>query len=191
MKLTFGNESELEEFLISQGVDTSTWGLGSTKSVGDLWKEIQNGDSFLQDSPFSRVVEIVQLIIQRDGLTLMEIEQELDDGRKRDRYFPPSEKKRRGKSPLETAINCIEDEFGLQEKDILIDENSYEYEEDQELKDSKSFPGLPCKYIYHKYNATVEGLPETDFWTSEADRNRDDPVRRHHWSWEPPTPRCT
>jgi hypothetical protein len=178
---TFENQEELEQFLISKGIDTSLWGKGDAKSVSDLWNEIISGDSSIQAKPFMRIVNAVKIIIRKDKKVLTEFQQELQDGRKRSRNMLPSEKKHIAENYRAAVKRAIYEEFGINEDDIesIIPTG----ETKQEIRESISYPGLLTRYRYYFYEARINNLPGSEFWTIEK-REAHSPIKRHLWKWK-------
>jgi hypothetical protein len=128
-----------------------------------------------------RIVDVVQIIIKRDGLLLVEMEQEFVNGQRRSRDLPPSEKIKPGESCVEAAYRCLCEELGLSRDQISIDESGYERRE--RVADSLSYPGLYSRYTIHDVHADVRGLPDGDFWRENVAAKDGDPVKRHLWAW--------
>ncbi|HEX6383033.1 MAG TPA: NUDIX domain-containing protein [Anaerolineae bacterium] len=173
----------LEKWLAQRGIDTSGWGTGGTKSVINLWNELQEGDVALQDTPPLRVVHVVQVIIRRQNSILIEAMQEFGDGSRRYRNQPPSEKVKTGEDYLDAALRCLREELGVDERDVVFNLSSYKQVQVQ--ADSPSYPGLPTQYTFHLIEAAVKGLPEANFWHDNATYGEGDPVKRHYWVWQP------
>lgn len=173
------SETALRAWLVAHGINTSVWGAGGAKTVADLWREIQAGETRLEDDPPRRVVEVAQVIIRRDGLTLLEIEQELADGQRRQRMLPPSEKMKSGEDYAMSAVRGLEEELGIDAAAVALRPESHRLRE--QLLDSPSYPGLPTRYLLHEVEATVSGLPDDDFVHENAAAS--DPIRRHRWGW--------
>jgi hypothetical protein len=93
--LTFDDPDALAAWLTAGGVPLADWGRGEAKTVGDLWAEVACGETTLGDNPPRRTVSVVQVLIRRGERALTEIEQEMADGRRRARGWPPSEKLKR------------------------------------------------------------------------------------------------
>ncbi len=181
--LTFENQAALAAWLAAGGVAPAGWGVGGAKSVADLWTEIACGETTLRDNPPRRAVGVVQVLIRRGEQTLMEIEQELLDGRRRARGWPPSEKLKGGEDALSAARRCLVEELGLVVPEGTLCEDAPPYEH---TSDSPSYPGLPTTYRVHTVTlaaADLPGppLPDADFWLDNAAAA--DPIRRHLWGW--------
>lgn len=88
-------------------------------------------------------------------------------------------------TPEEAVFRAVKEELGRDGVRILPGSYRMKVEE----RDSKSYPGLPARYVLHSVDATVEGLPEGEFSTDEADEYDGEDlkeavsVRRHHWKW--------
>jgi len=176
------NINELTQLLSAKNIDTSKWGTGTTKTTNDLWNEIRNGESIIQDEPLLRIVDVINVIIRNGESVLIETSQELDDGRTRSRNIVPAEKKKTGESYIEAARRCLREELQVKDRNIEILESTYRQE--QKIKESISYPGLSTLFRYHIVEAKVNGLPNTDFWTFESADNELDPISRHHWIWK-------
>lgn len=180
--LQFTNEKTLQAWLVSSGIDMSIWNTGEAKSLTNLWGEVNSGETQLQDNPPTRKVNVVQVIIRRQAFMLIEAEQILSNGRIRPRALPPSEKMHPGEHPFDAAIRCVEEELGREKAQVTVFPESY----DSFVRkgDSRSYPGLVTEYCIHSVEATVEGLPETSFYTDEYAMSATDPVSKHRWVWQ-------
>lgn len=182
----------------------ASWGVKpGTKNVHNLWLELSEGETSLFDStPPIRTVNVVTVrIIGRDGRILVESHQELSDGSVRRRCRPLSEKMKPGEIPEGAVFRAVKEELGSiisrpAEEVMTIVPGSLR--KNVEERNSASYPGLPARYILHSVDAIVEGLPEGDFSTDEADEYGDCSeigigiadqavsVKRHHWKWVNP-----
>lgn len=61
---------------------------------------------------------------------------------------------------------------------VTIDRNSYEMRVQE--RNSETYPGLPGFYVFHTFYATVEGLPEGDFCSSEVDEYADSDLMKNN-----------
>lgn len=182
MDVTLNNSTELDTLLTANGIDTETWGSGATKSVDHLWREIEQGESTIRLDPLRRVLSgVVQVIIRRQGLLLIDAEQILLNGQKRVRNIPPSEKMQPGESYAEAAIRGLQEELGVSAEHVVILAETHQ--EVHESRVSWSYPGLLTVYPVHKVEALVHGLPAYDFWTIEHPDSTDSTVGRHKWVW--------
>ena len=82
-KAIITTQDALIDWLQRHQIPIDEWGQGDAKTVAALWQEIKNGETMLQDEPPLRILQVAQLLIQRDGLVLHEVEQILHDGRRR------------------------------------------------------------------------------------------------------------
>lgn len=172
--------AELEAWLRAAGMPLDEWGTGGAKSVSDLRNEITAGESILESNPFCRAVELVQLRIVRDDRVLIELEQELAGGRRRQRRRLPSEKVKRGETPIQAAHRCLKEELGLKEtKGVGLSSDNRPI---QSRGESPSYPGLITHYTIHTITALLDDLPEDDFWVENVAKR--DPVVRHRWGWQ-------
>jgi ADP-ribose pyrophosphatase YjhB (NUDIX family) len=171
-------------WLEERGIDTRSWRPPGAKQVGELWREIAEGEATIQDTPPLRLVNVVQLIIRRGDFILVEAEQELGNGGKRWRNRPPSEKMKAGESVTDAALRCLREELGVDmERVTLLGDTLTQSEQ---VAESPSYPGLPTQYTFHSLEAEVDGLPDVDFWrVNSAFFKGGDPVRRHRWAWRP------
>ncbi len=177
----FESVDQLCRWLANQGINTSAWGVGNTKTANDFWHELVQGDSSLQLSPPLRRVHVAQILIRKNGRILIESVQEFGNGRRRFRNQVPSEKMKPNESFLTAAARCLYEELGISAGQITFNEATYsELEVDT---DSISYPGLPTQYIFHRMEATVIGLPDEDFWHENASYSHGDPIKRHFWVW--------
>ncbi len=176
--MTFEDLAALVAWLAAAGVPLERWGQGGAKTPADLWAELASGETTLTDDPPRRAVTVVQVLIQRGERQLTELEQEMADGRRRARGWPPSEKLKGGEGVLGAARRCLLEELSLVVPDAALYEAMPPYDR---AVDSPSYPGLVTIYHVHSVAATTDALPDDDFWldnTASAD-----PVRRHLWGW--------
>ena len=176
--LTFDDPDALAAWLTAGGVPLADWGRGEAKTVGDLWAEVACGETTLGDNPPRRTVSVVQVLIRRGERALTEIEQEMADGRRRARGWPPSEKLKRDEDARVAARRCLAEELGIAVPPDALCEGEPPYEH---TYDSPSYPGLPTTYRVHTMTVDAVALPDADFWLGNAAAA--DPVRRHLWGW--------
>lgn len=178
--MPFETAAALTSWLQNNGIDTSHWGTGTSKTAVDLWQEIQQGESTIQGNPTERVVQVVQIIIEQAGNVLIEVEQELHDGRRRRRHRPPTEKMKAGESPEDTVFRCLQEELGVRPDQVSWLSKSGQK---QIKQDSPSYPGLVTRYEFIIFDTAVSGLPPGDFWHENRAEAAIDPARRHYWAW--------
>lgn len=178
----FQSIAELEGWLEASGIDLSAWGQGEAKQTADLWAEYVSGESWFQDKPPLRVVEVVQVIIRRGDAVLIEVAQELRDGRWRFRLRPPAEKLKQGEDPRAAAVRGLCEELGIAASEVYLEGGETTTEE---IVVSTSYPGLPTHYTFYTFEATIGALPDEDFYRENIPG---DPIRRHLWGWRLPEP---
>jgi len=188
-RLVFQGQSaaELEQWLVSGGIDTSLYGRGAAKSVEELFEEVELGESVLHavEGDCCRVVSVLNVFIQNsNGQVLMEEKQVRPNGEERYRGLPLSEKLKGGEAWRPAVQRAICEELGsiLPESpkiEVLLDT----YTEAVEVNTSASYPGLESEYRCHRVQARVEGLPRTKRFISTEPRP--DGILQNHWIWQP------
>ncbi len=172
----------LTSWLIKNHIPIQNWGFGHAKTISDLFQEINEGECVLINDPPKRILPVVQVIIRRNHLVLVELEQELNDSRKRKRCLPPSEKMKPEESWLEAAIRCLNEELSLAPHQFTVLSENCEPVIYERL--SQSYPGLPSQYHIYSVNVQADTLSATEFWTDEkADPEKKAAIRRHLWGW--------
>ncbi len=180
----FADIHALEMWLKKYKIDYEKWGNGNSKSLHNLWQELEAGEVQLKDNPPLRVVDVVQIIIRQNDLVLVEAEQEFFNGQRRFRQQPPSEKIKPGEDIQKAARRCLQEELGVPPENITL--NMESHQQHQTSSNSFSYPGLPSQYNFHLLEAAVSGLPDDDFWRENlAGDDSIDPVKRHRWAWHP------
>lgn len=112
---------ELEELLRHNGCNTSSWGVGSTKSLAALWGEIAAGESdlVLAESGLWRRARVVALDVFAEVgprcFYLREYEQTFSDGSTRHRHLSTSlgEKMKRGETVEVATQRALVEELGV------------------------------------------------------------------------------
>ena len=158
------NLPQLIEILHAAGIDTSLFGKGSAKTLKDLKKEIDLGESILlynANNELIRCVEIVTAdVFYRDDngniWQLKEEKQIFKDGRIKIRVREKalSEKVRPGENSHEAIRRGLKEELGISPKEIERKEKSLQ------SFISWSYPGLQSTYISHHFIVEIE---EKDF----------------------------
>jgi ADP-ribose pyrophosphatase YjhB (NUDIX family) len=180
-KQDFADPEQLERWLQERGVNTAVWNQDDAKTVRDLWREIQAGESVLQENPLRRRVELVEIVAQQNGRFLIEAEQELVAGARRRRHIPPSEKMHPNENVLDAARRGLREELHLTPEQVELDVASEQRRERE--APSLSYPGLTTHYVIHRVETAVSGLPEESFWRENLAFGDGDPVRRQRWEW--------
>lgn len=181
--LTVSTATALTHWLHTHQIDTTTWGQGAAKQVTDLWQELVAGESTLQADPPLRCVEVVEVLVEREGQRLIETAQHFADGRIRERGRPPSEKLKPGETPLAAAQRCLVEELAIDSARITV--ASQAITQRISLDDSGSYPGLKTQYTFYRVHLQVDGLPQTTFTTINTAHDHGDPVTAHQWAWLP------
>lgn len=177
----FESKEALRRWLLAQGIDLERWGRGAAKTVADLWAEIRQGESQIEEDPPRRRVEVVRVIVRRGDEVLIEAHQDFHGGRQRSRGRPPSEKMKPGESYKEAALRCVAEELGVGRDRVQVLPETYRRKVRQE--ESGSYPGLCTHYTFHVVRAEVRGLPPNDFSTTEGAGGPGEPVHKHYWVW--------
>ncbi|CAE7572973.1 CLASP [Symbiodinium sp. CCMP2456] len=187
------SEAALKEYLESNGVSTSKFGTGGTKTMSWLFQELKEGSCFLAPSSetstpgrpqIMRVVEPIFIRLRFRSRVLVQERQQFPDGRTRVRNMLLAEKKEpRDSGGLLAAIHRgIHEELGVSLEDLGREDviryrpDTYHFEIEQ--IDSASYPGLPSSYRTHHVQVEILetgldvflhcGLPEfSDFVTKE------------------------
>lgn len=177
------NPVALDDLLRANGIDTSQWGAGRSKTVADLWAEIVAGETRLRTQPFRReVLGVVEVIIRKGDHILIESCQTFQSGLQRSREIPPSEKMQPGETALDTAQRCLKEELGLP-PDAITSVVSIERTREK-VRISPSYPGLTSLYPFHMVEVHVIGLPQHDFSTDEYSPKGQEKVMTHDWTWQ-------
>jgi hypothetical protein len=155
------------------------------KSIEDLLKEIENGETVLIENTIEgdggtaklscvRRVSVVVVEITskaKPNKKLIEYEQTLPSGatRRRERFLSEKIMSGKGETPLEAAKRGIREELGnaLDANAVVsIDETSLRSKE-EDCSSSQSYRDLPTRYRFYEVKAEIEGLPvDSDAFTS-------------------------
>ncbi|MCA9971540.1 MAG: NUDIX domain-containing protein, partial [Anaerolineales bacterium] len=143
------DEAALAAWLAARGIDVDAWGRGGAKTAADLWQEVRRGECVLLETAVApgclRRVQLVEVIIRRGERVLLELAQELADGRRRERLIPPSEKMQPGEDTAVAAMRGLWEELHLAAADVtLLDAGAAPR---RRRLDSPSYPGLPTEYL--------------------------------------------
>lgn len=177
---------DLSAWLNSVGIPTDSYGVGASKPLDLLLNEVEEGESVLtvddKGSPL-RLVGVMNVIIKNNKQqTLYEARQVLPTGSTRTRNLPLAEKLLPNERWQDAAVRAVREELGPILGDApRIDIKHETYKESIEYKESQSYPGLLSRYTCHRVEASVEGLPEEDFNTTEE---RSDGTLIHCWEWK-------
>jgi hypothetical protein len=148
---------ELTAWLAEYGVAVDDWGSGEAKSVLDLSRELEAGESWFTEGggAIVRHVQVAEVRVEttRDGrrLRLVEQEQRFEDGRTRKRtgrtWRSLAEKLIRGEEPIDAARRGVEEELGITEPV----EFEAKWTERLGPAPSGSYPDLPTLYTFHLF----------------------------------------
>jgi len=143
----------LGKALIALGTDVTVWGKAESKTINDLWQELQKKECRIlleASGPVRETIAVVADISERENPSrgqLRELEQTLKDGRTRKRDVMPGGHAFIDEPPASCLARELEEEIGLlpgQYGFSLI--NMF-----IEVKDSPSYPGLPTRYFKHVF----------------------------------------
>jgi ADP-ribose pyrophosphatase YjhB (NUDIX family) len=180
----FNGPHELANWLRAHGIDTRIWGTGQYKTVANLWEEYESREISFEDNPPRRKVSVVQILVRRGNMILLEIEQAFANGERRFRSQPPSEKVKANETIMDAARRGLKEELGIRPDQIGAISPASKQEEI--MIDSPSYPGLVTRYTMQTVAASVDGLPAEDFWRDNRAFSKGDPVHRHLWGWREP-----
>ena len=176
---------ELRLLLQENNVPIAEWGQGGAKFVGNLWEEIQNGESILLSNPLRRQVATVSLIIRRGDRILIETEQRLGDGRIRKRHIPPSEKLQQNEDFLIAAYRGLQEELNISPDRAKFKLDTHQVRTSRQS--SISYPGLLAEYHIHSIEVEIPSLPQESFSTDEPQAMNQN-AKSHIWDWLFPPP---
>jgi len=139
-------------------IDTSNWGIGQTKTLDDLFKEIREGESILVNIKNNELirkvvgvgVNVYYIDYAKHKFILHENKQVFNDGSTRQRNLGTSisEKLKLNEKPEDTALRGIKEELSIKSK---INLKKIKTTEENHI--SLSYPNLYSHYI--KYNFEV------------------------------------
>lgn len=97
-------------------------------------------------------------------------------------------------TPEDAVFRAIKEELGsIINDDGLVEIVPGSYTEKVEERNSVSYPGLPARYVLHSMDVIVNGLPDGEFCTEEAEEYPDSEekrtadravsVKKHFWKW--------
>ena len=152
----------VEDLLRRHNVPIHSWGIGDAKTLAQLIKEINGGDSRLvvDDEGIVRMLQTITIDISStapSGVTyrLVEDRQEFDDGRVRTRRGRMrgsigEKMKSTDEHPIDAARRGLREELGITEEIPLkylemIDED----------RESRSYPGLRSRYELHLFSGII------------------------------------
>ena len=143
------------DMLKKYNIDTDLYGTGTFKTIGHLYKEIEEGETILseENGNLVRMVEFVgaRILYKLDGkwLRLYESKQVFKDGRVRKRVHMPysaAEKFKTGEDPKEVIVRGIKEELGLD-----ITKEQFTFYNRVETENNDDYPGILSKHIGHEF----------------------------------------
>jgi hypothetical protein len=150
----------LKKSLENSGIDTSKWGKGQAKTLADLQKEIEGGETLLVNNESGELLrkitvsdaDIYFLSPEGKKYRLKEEKQVFKDGRERRRNLgiTVSEKMKPDEDPKNTMIRGIQEELGIRGNIALTKVGMKD-----EIKTSPSYPGLQTQYVIYKFQALL------------------------------------
>jgi len=150
------DEVLLRELLQKFGVPVETWGIGKAQTVGTLLKEINEGETHLDENDgrrLTRVIEIVKMHVKDlahpERGRLVEWKQIFPDGRERVRNNEPSEKTKAGEIPAAALVRGMREELEQDPNEWII--TSAPASPVVEENESPSYPGLKTVYKIHHF----------------------------------------
>lgn len=158
MEIKIDSLNQLEKLLNDNGIETAKWGLGKSKSIFALYREILEGETKLSfiDGVLTRELHVVGIVVTCGDYLLKEEKQVFTDGRARYRELTSSctEKMIEGETPKEAAVRCLKEEIGIDVHETELTAKVSHTTEDI----SSSYPGL--KSIYYRNPFSYEMKPE-------------------------------
>ena len=152
---------ELKKKLEDSGIDTSKWGKGQAKTIEHLKREIESGESVLEEDEAGNLIRRLYIVgadvyyMSRDGkkYRLKEDRQIFADGRERRRDYghAVSEKMKPGEDPKVAIVRGIREELGI--AGVIDPQKTLE---DERLLLSRSYPGLVSKYIGYGFEVILD-----------------------------------
>lgn len=171
----------LEKRLRSAKIPIDSWGEGSSKTIGHLLLEIEEGECELveRDGDLFRLVNVVVASVYyqlgEKKYKLKEDKQVFDDGRVRVRNLDGSvfEKVKTGENVDEAMARGISEELGIDKLELR------KIGTDVESMESKSYPGLKSEYVNHRYDTYID---QDDF--SESGYVEEQKDKKTYFVWE-------
>ena len=148
--LGFMDVDQLTAILKQNDIDPSLFGTGVAKTLDQLVKEINDGETEFSTMPLLRVVRVLILALVRDGKTLVETNQfwhktDIRDSYSRQRFCLVAEKIERGEFPEAAVRRALKEELGIE---VTFADCTFAYS--TEIRDSLSYPGVKTKYITYR-----------------------------------------
>jgi hypothetical protein len=172
---------QFKVFLTIAGIDYSTWGVGATKSVGDLYAEYLQGETIFELSVAGlvRVVSVAVVTVNLGDLMLKETKQVFVNGSTRTRpnmRGSVSEKFKYGEDPYEAGFRGLQEELGIP-NDGFTECGELQITS-SEPTESGSYPGLMSRYRYYEFRVTMSD----EHFVSDG-YVEDDGKKRTYFEW--------
>jgi hypothetical protein len=137
----------------------ASWGQGHAKTLEHLLKELESGESVLEEDESgelllkANIVDVEIFHTDRTGkrLKLVEEKQVFNDGRERKRDMPGvAEKMKPGEKPEEAARRGILEELGINLRDVRY------HSKNEDTLESFSYPGLKRSSVFYRFSAELD-----------------------------------
>ena len=155
-----GQPNDLLHQLINSGINVSLWGIGKSKSVENLQKELDSGETVLSlDKNGGLLREVTGIGVDvffssknSQKLILKEDRQIFPDGSIRYRHMNTSisEKMKINENPHTAALRGLKEELGIDSSVELLPNGIY-----KEEHTSSTYPGLNSHYTKYKFIANI------------------------------------
>lgn len=153
---SFNSIQDLINILKQHNIPIEKWGLGQSKTIEHLFKELQDGECRLEyeNKELVRYIDFVGIKVFYKDMFLIEDHQEFKDGRirKRNTKFSVAEKMKPGEIPLVSVIRGMQEELGIEiSENQITSENIINHEGIY----SRSYPGLKAKYNEYPFTCHI------------------------------------
>lgn len=179
-----GDYIEFRDYLVTHGVPVEKYGTEGFKTIGHLYKEIEEGETILseEDGSLVRRVEFVGARViykaPEGTMRLYEAKQVFKDGRVRVRENMPysaAEKFKTGEDPKEVLIRGMEEELGLH-----IESSQFAFYNRKKIENNDDYPGIKSYHIGHEFIVNLK--PEQFVEEGYIERQNDKDV---YFEWRP------
>jgi len=150
-------EEELQSFLQTNNVDVSQFGKDGSKSLAEFSEELVKGEAALTRQLDGKVIRVVDVLIvkvqNKDGATVVEVEESKADGTKRELKRLPAVKRRTDENPFWAAHRVLSKVLRISENMVTMDPKKVQVVEEETT--SKAYAGLPTLYRRRIITATL------------------------------------
>uniref|UniRef100_A0A7S1RXB4 Nudix hydrolase domain-containing protein n=1 Tax=Alexandrium catenella TaxID=2925 RepID=A0A7S1RXB4_ALECA len=200
ISITKATDESLSALLEERGIDVSQFGLGESKPISALVKEINEGSCRLEVERRSgsvvRYVEPIFVQLRYGNMVLIERARLQPNGKRRESRTLLAEKREPSdRGPFEAAIRAIWQKLNVE---VHRDMDGFLHEKIEDVtftdrRDSASYPGIPAVYLTHyvhvvvKENSPAEaafkecGLPGCSEF--ETDEEKPSGTVKFTWRW--------